>query len=41
MVFNELNADNFLLFAIKYYENPQAVSVDDFEKDLNIFRYIY
>lgn len=40
MVFNELNADNFLLFAIKYYENPQAVSVDDFEKDLNIFRYI-
>ena len=40
MVFNELNADNFLIFAIKYYENPQAVSVDDFEKDLNIFRYI-
>jgi len=40
MRFNELNADNFLLFAIKHYENPQAVSVDDFEKDLNIFRYI-
>jgi hypothetical protein len=40
MRFNELNADNFLLFAIKNYENPQAVSVDDFEKDLNIFRYI-
>ena len=40
MIFNELNADNFLLFAIKNYENPQAVSVDDFEKDLNIFRYI-
>ena len=40
MRFDDLNGDNFLLFAIKNYENPQAVSVDDFEKDLNIFRYI-
>ena len=40
MFFNELNEKNFLLFAIKHYENPQAVSVDDFEKDLNVFRYI-
>ena len=40
MYFNELNADNFLLFAIKNYENPEAVTVDDFEKDLNHFRYI-
>ena len=37
MIFNELNADNFLLFAIKNYENPQA---EDFEKDLNHFKYI-
>jgi hypothetical protein len=40
MVFNELNEDNFLLFAIKNYENPQAVAKDDFEKDLNHFKYI-
>ena len=40
MYFDELNADNFLLFAIKNYENPEAVTVDDFEKDLNHFRYI-
>ena len=40
MIFNELTEDNFLLFAIKYYENPQAVSRDDFEKDLNHFKYI-
>ena len=40
MIFNELNDDNFQLFAIKYYENPQAVSRDDFEKDLNQFKYI-
>jgi hypothetical protein len=40
MYINELNADNFLLFAIKNYENPEAVTVEDFEKDLNHFRYI-
>jgi hypothetical protein len=40
MIFNELNEDNFILFAIKYYENPQAVTREDFEKDLNHFKYI-
>ena len=40
MIFNELNDDNFLLFAIRYYENPQAVTKEDFEKDLNHFKYI-
>ena len=40
MIFNELNEENFLLFAIKNYENPQAVTKEDFEKDLNHFRYI-
>ena len=28
------------MFAIKNYQNPQAVTRDDFEKDLNHFRYI-
>jgi len=40
MFFNELNEDNFLLFAIKNYENPQAVTREDFEKDLNHFKYV-
>lgn len=40
MIFNELNEDNFLLFAIKNYENPQAVTKEDFERDLNHFKYI-
>ena len=40
MHFTELNEDNFLLFAIKNYENPQAVTKDDFDKDLNHFKYI-
>ena len=40
MIFNELNEDNFLLFAIKNYQNPQAVTKDDFTKDLidNFFK---
>lgn len=40
MIFNELNEDNFLLFAIKNYQNPQAVTKDDFDRDLNHFKYI-
>ena len=40
MFFNELNDDNFVLFAVKHYENPQAVTKKDFEKDLNHFKYI-
>ena len=40
MLFDHLNEDNFLLFAIRYYENPQAVTKKDFERDLNHFKYI-
>ena len=40
MIFHELNNDNFLLFAIKHYESPQAVTKEDFERDLNHFKYI-
>ena len=40
MIFNELNEDNFLLFAIKHYENHQAVTKEDFDRDLNHFKYI-
>ena len=28
------------MFAIKHYENPQAVTREDFDKDLNHFKYI-
>ena len=37
---DELNEDNFLLFAIKNYQNPQAVTREDFDRDLNHFKYI-
>ena len=40
MIFNELNEENFLLFAIKNYNNPQAVTKEDFDRDLNHFKYI-
>ena len=40
MFFHELNQDNFLLFAIKNYNNPQAVTKEDFDRDINHFKYI-
>ena len=40
MRFDELNESNYLLFAIKFYDNPQAVTKDDFESDLKGIRYI-
>ena len=40
MKFDELNDDNYILFAIKYYDNPQAVTQDDFFDDLNRIKYI-
>jgi hypothetical protein len=40
MRFEELNKDNYLLFAIKYYDNPQSLTKEDFENDLKRFKYI-
>ena len=40
MKFDELNENNYLLFAIKFYDNPQALTRDDFEDDLKRIKYI-
>ena len=40
MRFDQLNESNYLLFAIKFYDNPQAVTKEDFESDLKRIRYI-
>jgi hypothetical protein len=40
MRFDELNESNYLLFAIKFYDNPQAITRDDFEDDLKRIKYI-
>ena len=33
---NDLTDDNFLLFAAKYYDNPQCYTVEEFKNDLQI-----
>ena len=40
MRFNELNDDNYLLFAVKFYDNPHAVTRGDFEDDLKKIKYV-
>jgi len=40
MRFDELNESNYMLFAIKFYNNPQSVTREDFESDLKRIRYI-
>lgn len=40
MNFVELNKDNFLLFAIRYYENPTASTQEEFDEDLKRFKYV-
>ena len=40
MRFDELNEDNYILFAIKHYENPQSVTKEDFFDDLKRFKLI-
>ena len=40
MNFNELNKDNFLLFAITHYSNPTTSTQEEFEEDLKRFKYV-
>jgi len=39
-LFDELNEDNFVLFASRHYDNPQCMSVEEFHHDLNRFKYL-
>jgi hypothetical protein len=40
MIFDELNEENFLLFAARHYDNPQCLDTDEFYEDLNRFKYL-
>ncbi len=40
MKFDELTPENWTLFAIKNYNNPQSVTYADFEEDIKKFKYI-
>jgi len=40
MYFETLDEKNYLMFAIKHYDNPQSVTVDDFMEDMKKFKYL-
>lgn len=40
MNFSELNDDNYVLFAMKHYENPQCSGIEEFHEDLNRIKYL-
>jgi len=40
MIFDELTHENWVMFAIKHYDNPTSVTYSDFEEDLNRIKYI-
>ena len=39
-LFDELNEENFVLFASRNYNNPQCTSIDEFNDDLLRFKYL-
>jgi len=39
-LFDDLNNDNFELYAARYYDNPSCLDVQDFYDDLARFKYI-
>ena len=40
MVFEKLNDNNFLLFAMNHYDNPQCHSLEEFDEDIKKFLYL-
>ena len=40
MKFDELNESNYIMFAIKNYENPQAITQEDFYEDMKRFKWV-
>ena len=40
MFFSELNEGNYILFAMKHYENPHCVTREDFDEDMKRFKYL-
>jgi hypothetical protein len=39
-MFQKLNDDNFILFAMKYYENPSCKGFSEFKEDLSRIKYV-
>ena len=40
MDFKSLNKNNFMMYAMKMYTNPQCMGMDEFNEDLNRIKYI-
>lgn len=40
MKFDVLNDDNYVMYAMKHYDNPQCVDMDEFYDDLHRTKYI-
>tara|TARA_B100000795_G_scaffold205854_1_gene159360 strand:- start:274 stop:672 length:399 start_codon:yes stop_codon:yes gene_type:complete len=39
-LFDDLNDKNYMMFAMKFYDNPQCTSVEEFHEDLNKIKYV-
>jgi len=39
-LFDDLNDKNYTMFAMKYYDNRQCTSVEEFQEDLNKIKYV-
>ena len=39
-LFDDLNEKNYVMFAMKYYNNLQCTSIDEFNEDLNKIKYV-
>ena len=40
MEFSSLNESNFIMYAMKHYENPTCTGIDEFHEDLNRVKYV-
>ena len=40
LLFDELNEENFLLYAARSYYNPTCIDAEEFYEDVNRFKYL-
>ena len=39
-LFETLNNDNFIMYAMRHYDNPQCTDIEEFNEDLQRFKYL-
>jgi|LauGreDrversion4_2_1035121.scaffolds.fasta_scaffold275433_2 hypothetical protein len=40
MEFVKLNDDNYIIYAMKHYDNPQCTNIEEFHEDMNRIKYL-